>query len=377
VSLSALALSRPVIIEPAVQVRFAEADDEPQLLAYLDQHWRAGHVFVKQPELLRWQHGQPGTPAVRNFVLGLSGRTSELLAIQGFIPLRRFDPGLPHHDCALAIWKTRDDANVPGLGLKLYQYLLAEQQPEVVVVIGLSQMVIPLYRALRFQVGLFEHHVFFNRARLKFEVAAGVRALPSLRKANAMPCELQSASRMADVPPPVAQAIDVIARAQRPQKSWAYIRERYFRHPVYEYRLSWLTNDGVPVSAFVWRTTAVGSAVILRIVDVFGDTSHWPQRGCLFQDLLETENAEYLDLYHHGLPPADLEAAGFVNRRTTPGLVVPNYFQPYVRQNVELDYGYRFYGPASGPVRLFRGDADQDRPNEPGVFRQVDGPAIA
>jgi hypothetical protein len=190
-------------------------------------------------------------------------------------------------------------------------------------------------------------------------------------------CQLDTAATVAEVPQAVATAIDRLAPAQRPQKSWAYIEQRYLRHPVYEYRLSWLSRNGIPESAFVWRRVVAGTTVVLRIVDVYGPTADWPASGRCFQELLTSEDAEYIDLYHHGLSAVDLEASGFVNRRATPGLIVPNYFQPYVRQNVELDYGYRFYGPATGPVRLFRGDADQDRPNEPHPFRRLDDPAFA
>jgi hypothetical protein len=43
-------------------------------------------------------------------------------------------------------------------------------------------------------------------------------------------------------------------------------------------------------------------------------------------------------------------------------LVLPNYFSPFERRNVEIEFAYKVTDDTT-PVRLFRADSDQDRPN--------------
>ena len=48
-------------------------------------------------------------------------------------------------------------------------------------------------------------------------------------------------------------------------------------------------------------------------------------------------------------------------RNENDGVVIPNYFEPFAKSNVEIDY---MISTAAGrPFRIVKGDSDQDRPN--------------
>ena len=52
-------------------------------------------------------------------------------------------------------------------------------------------------------------------------------------------------------------------------------------------------------------------------------------------------------------------------------MVLPNYFSPFERRNVEIELAVRVFDPEwEGPLRLFRADSDQDRPN---LVGEIDG----
>jgi len=51
-----------------------------------------------------------------------------------------------------------------------------------------------------------------------------------------------------------------------------------------------------------------------------------------------------------------------LNRKKIKNLIIPNYFEPFKRINIDLNYAYKDLKKDS-PVRLFKADGDQDRPN--------------
>jgi hypothetical protein len=77
------------------------------------------------------------------------------------------------------------------------------------------------------------------------------------------------------------------------------------------------------------------------------------------QSLLHEQGAEYADVYNTGIDATPFECAGF--RRVDPDgpEIVPDHFEPFERRNVRLWFTMK----AAADARLFKGDADQDRPS--------------
>ena len=55
----------------------------------------------------------------------------------------------------------------------------------------------------------------------------------------------------------------------------------------------------------------------------------------------------------------EIRIGQIVNNLDTDRPIIPNYFEPFVRQNVKFAISYK----ARFPYVAFKGDADQDRPN--------------
>ena len=71
------------------------------------------------------------------------------------------------------------------------------------------------------------------------------------------------------------------------------------------------------------------------------------------------ENAECICFPCEGIDDKLLMDGGF-RRRDDTDVVLPIYFEPFVCQNIELDY---HFWPNDQECVLVKGDADQDRPN--------------
>ena len=74
--------------------------------------------------------------------------------------------------------------------------------------------------------------------------------------------------------------------------------------------------------------------------------------------LIEKNNYEYVDLLAYGIEDGLLFESGFERIYEDDCNIVPNYFEPFVKENVVI------YCTISIPgAVIFKGDADQDRPN--------------
>ena len=114
----------------------------------------------------------------------------------------------------------------------------------------------------------------------------------------------------------------------------------------------------------VWRTVVVEGTAVLRIVDIIGSTEWLADARRALTSEVVAADAEYLDLMQCGIDPDIIDAGGFVGIRTHPDIVIPNYFAPFERRNIQIDLAYkRIDDDADRPLHLYRADSDQDRPN--------------
>ncbi len=345
------------------QIRFATPRDEAGLLRFIDEHWKKGHILAAYPELFRWQHVPRHDPAQINFVLAVDEPQGEIQAILGYIPMAQFDPSLGSVDILLAMWKVRQDVKSPGLGILLLNWLQKNTSADFIAVIGLSKMVVPIYQAIRWEVGQLRQHVLLNLATEHFRIAGGVT--PAMLPPKAAPSGQLVTLTAGMLPNGILPAhIDQLCARHLPRKSWKYLRGRYTRHPAYQYQFSFVVAEPGPKCLLVWRKIAAQDSAALRIVDLVGDEAALAGAAGDLQNLLAAHQAEYLDIDHWGVASEALTQAGFIDRRAQPLLVIPGHFEPFELRNIDVGFSYKIFNDANRlDVRLLRGDSDQDRPN--------------
>jgi hypothetical protein len=354
---------QPASLDTAVPPRVVNelaVSDERLLVRFLSEHWRRDHVFVRRSDLLHWQHRTADGSALR-FVCAVDAGGETLSGLLGVMPLSHFDANLGAGDYFLGIWKVKENASPKGLGISLFQSFQRHYRPRSTIVLGLSLSVIPLYQAMGFQVGWLQHFVRFRSSRYVSRIAAPPSAAEEWHGVECSPVSFLELSQT-NAEESLIRAIDLAGTQQTPQKTFAYIKNRYLDHPYYDYRVSVAIQDD-KVVAVVWRKLSVEGSAVLRIVDLIGDPGLLRVAAADFERLLVEESAEYIDVVFHGLDEAALRDCGFIDRREHPELVIPNYFEPFERRNVEVAFGYKYDARTCPPVRILRGDSDQDRPN--------------
>lgn len=342
-----------------VEIAFAKKSDRKEILSFLNEHWQRGHIFTKDSALFDWQHGLLGSDDL-SFVLGRREEDGEILGILGYVPTQQYDPQTSSGDFTLATWKVRGDCEVNGLGVFLFKALTKRMKPDFVGVVGLSDMVVPIYKALRFETGKMFQHVFFNRDGREGGLTEGVG--PAAVPLFSGPSEpFRTVRDLGKLPVDIKRSVSDAMAATLPLRGLDYLVGRYHQHPVYQYAISVADRR----ACFVWRKIETSQGSCLRVVDYFGDPAGLSGKGEAFQALLEAERADYIDIVHTGLDGEALLSAGFVERHDVEGLIVPHYFEPFERRNVDLDYAWRIFDKNNRqrPI-LLRGFTDQDRPNQ-------------
>lgn len=353
-----------------MRIALATPEDQARLTGFLRDHWSSSHIFVERPDVFTWQHLDPSGRFNMVFAEDTDRPEDPVLGVLGFIPMGRFDEALGHRDVMLAIWKVRDDLAPPGLGVRLLRRLKAELEPRLIGAVGTSEMVRRIYQILGYEVGSMEQAALFRPGTSGHRIASGVPA-PATGAQQPTPVRIELVEVAEDAPTEIRDRVDELAVAVVPAKSFDYVVERYLRHPWYQYVVRGIRQDGELVAVVVWRVVSAEGSCVLRIVDVVGQVDWIAHAGAVLQGEIVASDAEYLDIVHWGIDPQVLAAAGFVRAEDAPGLVLPTYFAPFEARNIEIEMAYRLFN-GDGPVRFFRADSDQDRPNR---VWEVDPPA--
>ncbi len=340
----------------ALNIDLCTLGDRRDLMNFIRDHWSANHVLARSEALMDWQHRDEANQRY-NFIAARDDDKG-IVGILGFILASRYDPTFAGTGDTLWLttWKVRPEF-AHGLGLLLLRKLDSMMAPKWIGTVGLNLATRGIYRALGYRVDTLARHYMLNGAIGDFKLATvpeTFRAGAHLNSGAALR-ELNADNFMAST-----EGLGLDDSAQVPRKSRAYVHGRYLSHPFYSYRAVLIT-DGPHAAICVFRECRLKDASALRLVDFVGSAGAMARAGAALQDLLQQSGAEYLDFFCSGMRP-ELQAAGF--RELPPAaesqIVLPGYFEPFERSNVELVYSLR--GPGEAPI-VCKGDADQDRPN--------------
>lgn len=340
-----------------VTIRQCQGADVPDVLTFLDTHWKPGHIFTADRSLFDWQHARRDRSGEYSIAIARRQMDDAIVGVLGYIPTRHFDPALAGDNTLwLALWKVREDVESAGLGLRLVRYVMEHEPHTSVGVIGFNPAVRPLYQALGFGAGELQHYVLPNPDVSAFELASLQHPIHRPIADGGLTAtavnEVSFGSRVA--------GLDLSMRDEQvPRKTPEYFRARYLQHPIYQYACFVVSRAALPVGLLATRIATHGGRRALRIVDYLGPADAVPGLGGLVLSQVRAAGAEYADVYNSGIDPQLFEQAGFSRVDPDGEDIVPDHFEPFERRNIRILFALK----TPQPALLFKGDADQDRPN--------------
>lgn len=329
-------------------IRFCRRDEEHLLREFIHSKWKENHILAVNPTLLQWQHLNAETDNL-NFVVAYNEQLNNFTAILGFIPLHHFDSTIEECHIWLAIWKTDIDTADSGVGLQLFDFLKMTLRPITIGAISINSNVKKIYKLLGFELGVLNHYFLLNSNIENYKIAQ-------------IPIKFGSTNK--DSRHSLREIIDVMkyeyfSSLFKPKKSVRYLINRYINHPIYKYKLIGIFTDDILNAIFVMRKVSVNKSNCIRIVDIYGDLQGIGTIASELLRVMQTENAEYIDCLNFGIDESIFNTLGFV--RTDSRIIIPNYFEPFEKRSVEIEFAIY---PNTVDYVIFRGDSDQDRPNQ-------------
>lgn len=345
------------LYEKEYDIHFCRTDEIDRVVTFIDTYWQKGHIFTKSRELLDWQHYDKKNNRY-NFVVAVHKSTHEIHALVGFIMSSIYDESIETPMRWGAIWKIREDVGAKGLGLVLKGFFEKYAYAPYVGGIGLSHYSKEINEKLGEEVGQLKLFYMLNAKMKKYSLVGNYEnvSFPEAQPVRDSGFHMIGKKEFRENDKGYLKCIP-------PYKSRGYYVGRYFEHPIYQYYFTEILNGKKEaVACFVWRFCCAEGKRCIVIVDYMGTGAELSGHYDDFQQLLIEHEAEYISFFNLGIPEQYFKEAGFKDREDS-NIIIPVYYEPFLKKNVTLDYHYYADEDGKDGKMIFKGDADQDRPN--------------
>jgi len=337
------------------EIRRGTDADAKDVVRFIEQHWSASHIFVEEPGVFSYQYCIDNA---FNFYLGRNVETMEIEGILGFI---NYDPEAESPDIFLALWKVIRNCGDTSLGTKLLSCLFRDLSPSAVHCNGINANVARIYEFLGFKVGKLEHYFYVNSDFQEFKIGRFSQDVVNSCRLD-WGSETRSDVKYLQVSTRESLAAElrtITAGDRLPTKSADFLTYRYLNHPYYSYLVCSLRQHDEAVGIAIFRKVPVAGRCALRLIDYIGPLEKFSLALELLKELVHKLDCEYGDSYSTGISEETYHSCKFIDRLSDDVVIVPNYFEPFEKKNVDI-----FYASTRQDVVIFKGDGDQDRPNK-------------
>lgn len=331
-------------------IRMARYDEVDEIMQFLDMHWKKGHILARDRTFFEYEMVPDGQV---NFVIAKDWSNGEIQGLHGFVPASN---NRYKRDAWGSIWKI-----VPGsmgmLGLEIIKRLEVINELRTCLSIGGNpETTVPLLKYVRHfeDVGKMEHFYCLSLQEEYLIAKVGHKVSFTVNQ------DYNTNIVQYDNYKQLKEDYDFSNSDEAfPYKDGWYINHRYFENPIYHYLIYGLRSkpsEKKSSALLIAREQKHNGGVALRLVDYIGKAELFAGLSLFFQDSLN--RYEYIDFYCYGFNTEYVKRAGMIKIEDNDTNIIPNYFYPYVAQNIDI-----YVGTPKGRAVFFKADGDQDRPN--------------
>lgn len=329
------------------EIRFAKYEEIDEIMQFLDIYWRKNHILVRDRSFFEYEMVVDGQV---NFVIAKDKETGMIHGLHGFLMASK---NREKFDTWGSIWKV-----IPGtmglLGLEIVRRLEVYTKTRAFLSMGGNpNTTVPILQRMRHfnDVGKMQHfYCLANREEYHVAKVDHYEPFVENREYQVQFIQFNGIEEL-------QKLYDFSYNEDAfPYKDRWYVKHRYFDHPIYDYQVYGLAEEKEAKALFFCREQEYNGTKVLRIVDyigkpeLFGGISGFLKAGL--------EKYEYIDLYCYGFDTSIVRQAGMIELQEDDTNIIPNYFAPYVAENIDI-----WVGTPKGRAVFFKADGDQDRPN--------------
>lgn len=334
-------------IDDLYDIRKAEVDELQDIMEFIKHNWNRNHILATNQNFFKYEHIINGK---LDFIIAVKRKTKSIVGILGIL---RASQNINNLDIWAGIWKVMD-GEVPLLGFEMYKRAKEIYNARSVSSVGDNpNTTVKLLKALTKNKVVKMKHYYMLADKDKYFIAKikNKIVLANTEKSNEI--ELVQINEFEEIEEQSAFWENTFVV---PYKDCWYVKHKYFEHPINKYKIWGLRDKKKLIAIMVGREQVYNDTLVLRIVDYIGDYSEFGSlRGHFFEML---KKYEYIDFYQYGFDEDALSKAGFIERKEDDVNIIPNYFSPFVQENIDI-----WCNSSDQSCVFFKGDGDQDRPN--------------
>lgn len=334
------------------EIRLCKASEIALLTDFLKNSWSQNHIFVKDRNLLNFQHQ---TIDGYNFVVAYHSETNRFHGVLGVVSPGFYTDRKIHknQDVWLVIWKVdKNLAESKSLGLDMLDYVEAEFSPKTVSAIGIDDEVGLLYKLLGFKTKTMNQWFIPNKDIVDSKLIKG--DLPSLSRESGgaahslVKCGIEQENEL-----------QIFLSKNKSKRTFKYLVERYLNHPSYKYCIYAIINASSSIHAvIVGRKVMANGASAFRLTELFHGHGSVLDLSTSLNKMMALNGYEYIDFVEYGFNAQCLLDCGFIE--CSENLFVPHLFEPFFPERYNVKIAFK----SKQPFSCTKGDSDLDRPNQ-------------
>ena len=332
-----------------IKIIFCKKKIKKRLIIFLKKNWPRENIVFKKKKLFNWMYFDKKKNQY-NFLISI--KQNKIISCLGITKFN-FKGG----DLKGSIWLTflLSKRNQLMAGLNIINYTLKKYHNYLIGGVGVNKNVLFLYKFLGFRVGTLNHFFFPNPKVKNFHILKYnyKKQRKQTKKNNYLIIKHGRHNFFNKI-------INLKFFEKKFLKNKSYFKKKYTLNPFYNYDYLIVKQKSKIFGFFIVRKCTYLNKGALRVVEFFGDVSRIKFLKKQLEEYIINSNCEYLDFYCHGISEKFLKMAGFEKNKFSKKIIVPNYFEPFQKKNVELPF---VIYPKKKFLPIFKGDADQDRPN--------------